>query len=452
VLQYFIPDLLIQNFGVALSELFILLTIQDFDQYLDRASDLFNRSGLFAQLDILERRRLPRTVFLITLDTFDFMRQAASPEVPATLDQTIATRLLGTPRSGHFGAWLGTGQFALVVADQGPTEIRTEAEALVRQIGEPWTVEGNGLSARLCEIRFPEDTEDPHSIIKAQHRLSQPWWEFPRNVIIPFRDLSLLDSGRELLVAEAIERALDQERLEVHYQPIVSARTGKVVSAEALVRLHDEELGWIPPDEFIPIAERKASIHRIGDSVANQACAFLAGLRAQGLGLEYLEINLSAVECIQVRLTERLVATAQRHGLKPGDLALEITETAANLSPTTMRANMESLANAGFPVAIDDFGTGYSNIVALTEIPFQIVKFDRSLLQAMQKDSRRRLGIGSMATMFRRLGVGLVAEGVETEEDLALIRGIGIDLIQGYYFSKPLPSQGFIDFLRAREG
>jgi EAL domain-containing protein (putative c-di-GMP-specific phosphodiesterase class I)/GGDEF domain-containing protein len=449
-IQFLVPELLVQNLGIAVSELVILLTVNDSAKYVDRSSGLFNRNGLVAQLEIVVGRRRRASVFLVTLDNLDFLRHSLGPEDFTRLDQKVAGRLFGRPRSRRFASHLGAGQYALVLIDPGDARAGAERERLSRELTAPWSMGDRQLAlhARLCEIRMPEDSDDVQKIFQAHHRLSLPRWDYPRNVILRLSDLSLADAGRQLAVAMAIQRALAGPGLDVYFQPIISARTREVVAVEALARLKDEELGWISPGEFIPIAERNGGIHRIGDFVVERASEVLSSLRAEGLALSYLEVNLSPVQCLQSHLDERLLAISRRHGLGGGDLCFEVTETAATLSPAAMRKNLEGLSASGFSLAIDDFGTGYSNISSLIEIPFRTVKLDRSLITAMGTSVYARIGIESATALFKRMGVTIIAEGVETAEQFELLRAMGVDLIQGYFFARPMPVGELSRFMR----
>jgi EAL domain-containing protein (putative c-di-GMP-specific phosphodiesterase class I) len=450
-IQFFFPELLLQNFGVAVSELFILLTIQDFGRYLDRTTGLFNRSGLVMQFESLTRSRKTVSVFLVVLETAGFLLHVLGPEIFVALERDIAEKLFGPIRPDRFAARTGAGSFVLIVARGERLDV--ERRSLLGYFSTP-RVMGNHLlsiSARICEIPVPDEMTDIRRITQAQQKLAGANESLPSNTILSLQDLELSTASRRHDVAEAVRKALNSSSFQVYYQPIVSAETGRIVSAEALVRLHSETLGWISPVEFIQLAEQNGTIHRIGDFVLEESCRFLARLRETGHRLENLEINLSAAQCIQANLVGRLTSTAQRYGLSPEELCFEITETAAALSPKLMRRNLEALAAAGFSLAIDDFGTGYSNVAGLMEIPFRIVKIDRSIVLGMEQSPNIRIGVEGLITMFRSMGVRIVAEGIETQAQLDTLRSLGAELIQGFYFSCPLPEHEFVRFLEERE-
>ncbi len=450
VLQYYFPEVLVQNLGVAMSELFILLTVQDFGRYTDRASGLYNRSGFVAQLEILMRKRKRIVIFLISLDVVDFLKDALGVGTFDELQREIIRAFSGSTSLDRFASQLGEGRYALVLGEQ--TNPDRERVALLECFRKPWTVHGRSLSlsAHICEIRIPDDTENIQSVFQAEYKLSNTNWRNAKKTVLSMSDLSLGDTKRRYDIGQLMRKALVSTGFDVYYQPIISLETGRVVSAEVLLRLYDEEMGWIPPEEFIAIAEQNGSIHRLGDFVFDAACAFLAELRASGNDLDYFEINLSIAQCIQSNINERLLSISRRYGLRPEDICIEITETAANFAPSITKKNLEGLSSLGFPIAMDDFGTGYSNFGNFMEIPFQMVKLDRSLIMGMERSRNGLVGLEMLVGMFKNMGTEIVAEGIETESQLETVRKLGIDLIQGFYFARPMPADKFRAFLLER--
>ncbi len=450
-IQFFIPQLLVQSLGIAISELFILLTIQDFGRYVDTVTALFNQSGFRAQFSTLAIGTKPFTVYLIVLEATDFLRNALGVSSFTALERALVKGLFGSPREGRFGVRFDSGSFALVVT--GTDAAAVERARIQYFFASPIKVESvnMSLSPRVCEIRVPADTKDVRRIFQALHELGKRRVGPTRHATHTLKDLSIADSGRQRDVANAIRTALVAGGFSLHYQPIVSTATGRVVSAEALIRMDPTIFGAMSPGEFITIAEQNGTIHRIGDFVLEEACRFFAETKARGIRFGKLSINLSQSQCIQVNLAERIYTVATRHGLSPEDLTFEITETAAGLSPGIMKKNMEALASAGFSVAIDDFGTGYSNIANLMELPFSVVKLDRSIVEGVSKSAERRKALAALVTMIKPIGATTIAEGVETEDDRAVVADLGIDDIQGYLYSRALPESEFVDWVLAGE-
>ncbi len=446
-IQFCIPELLVQNLGIALSALIVLLTVQDFGKYTDHVTNLFNRNGLLVQIGLLMQKQEQVTVFLVSLDNVNFLRLVLGPESFSALEREISSRVFGFPRGDRFSALGGPGRFMLVLGDRG--RLPSERNALVRAFTSPWLFQDRLLTvnARICEVSIPEDTSDIAVIFQAQHELSRVHERYPLNTVIPFTDLALVNSGRYRSISQAINRALSGDGFSVVFQPIISVESGKTVAAEALLRLSDEKGGMISPGDFIPVAEQTGAIHRMGDVVIREACLFLRELRDRGFSLRLLEVNLSPIQCLQPNLPQRFLTIVQEFDLDPTDLCFEITETAANHSPAVMKRNLDSLVTAGFCIAVDDFGTGYSNITGMMDLPFRIVKLDRSLIMSMDRSENGRLGLEGVVAMFRRMNTELVAEGVETAEQATRITAMSIDYIQGFHYSRPLSPEKFFEYI-----
>ncbi len=447
VIQFFFPNLLVQNLGIAISCLIILLTIQDFNRYTDYGTQLYNRNGFLVQLDLLLKRKEKCTIFIISINTANFIQVVFGPDIFLALEKQIITKLFGAARSDRFAAKIGQGKFILVVSNQN--QIDEEKQALLTAFANPWLFQDRLLtiSAHLCQVSIPEDTNDIVSLFQAQNELTQVHGQYPINTIIPFNQLKLTKSTRYQEINKKIHEALLYEGFTVVFQPIISRETKKTIAAEALIRFKDSSRGFISPAEFIPIAEQTGKIHEIGNFVIQESCRFLKNLKRNNIPIQFIEINLSPVQCLHPNLPEKILQIVKKHNLMPQELCFEITETAANRSPSIIKTNLDTLAKAGFLIAIDDFGTGYSNITQLTDFPFSIVKFDRSLLEAMSRSENGKLGLQGLVSMFKHINAKLVAEGVETAEQVEQTESMGIDYIQGYHFAKPLNPDAFKDYL-----
>ena len=261
----------------------------------------------------------------------------------------------------------------------------------------------------------------------------------------------LREEERRISVEMAVRRALENRSLEVYYQPIYDTKCGKIHSAEALVRLKDEELGMISPEEFIPVAEQTGMIAQIGDFVFQEVCRFLSSGAPQHAGLRFVEVNLSTVQCMDTQLPERLLSIAEGYGVSPSEINLEITESAMVYSMNTMRSVMEELTKDGFSFALDDFGTGRANLSYLQNFPFRIIKVDKSFLWADGESEDNHVIFENMLSLIRGLRREAVAEGVETKEQRDMLISHGVEYLQGFYYSKPVPEQDFMKYLEEFE-
>jgi diguanylate cyclase (GGDEF) domain len=246
-----------------------------------------------------------------------------------------------------------------------------------------------------------------------------------------------------------IDRALRENRFSVFYQPIWSINENRFICAEALLRLEDDEIGHYSPSAIIPAAEKSGAIIRIGEYVLNEVCRFMKSPEFERLGLDFMEINLSVVECMQENLTDSIIETLDSYGIPHNMLNVEITETALLSNKETVQQNLKRLAEEGVTVSLDDYGSGYSNLQRLAQIHFDIVKIDKGVSDNIA-DETMQIVVRNTIETFKELNLQVVAEGVETKKQLDIYSKFGCDYIQGYYFSKALPKDKFISFIEER--
>ena len=251
------------------------------------------------------------------------------------------------------------------------------------------------------------------------------------------------------LVQQEIADALVEDRVEVFFQPIYSNVDEAFSSAEALVRIRQRDGAIMPPGVFIPVAEENGQILELGERVFEKVCAFLCETDVEALGLRYVEVNLSVVQCEQADLAQRLIRIAQRFEVDPSMVNLEITETASISARKQLLGNMEQLIDYGFSFSLDDFGKGESNLMYGVEMPVTIVKLDYDITKAFFNTPKACQVVRAVVGMAHEMGLHLVSEGIETEQEAVAIRAEGIDYIQGYFYSKPLPAADFVSFLRS---
>jgi EAL domain-containing protein (putative c-di-GMP-specific phosphodiesterase class I) len=255
---------------------------------------------------------------------------------------------------------------------------------------------------------------------------------------------------QHLLLEASLSRAIRNREMVLGYQPKVDLRTGKVVGAEALVRWHHPVDGVIAPDVFIPIAEQTGLIVPLGDWVIDEACATLRTLGELGIDDFVIAVNLSARQLRQRRFVNRLAETLGRHGVPAQRLELEVTESQLMDHPEEARDALAQLKLLGVRLSIDDFGTGYSSLSHLQKFPVDCIKIDRSFLGATSDTPENGHAVITRAiiALGHNLKLQVIAEGVETREQLTFLRDHDCDQMQGYYFSPPLGQDGLQDMLR----
>ena len=265
--------------------------------------------------------------------------------------------------------------------------------------------------------------------------------------VLSGRDLSYL--LRRLEVERALHRGMEEHTFEVYYQPIYALPSLRLKGAEAILRLHDRVLGNIPPAEFIPAAERAGLIEKIGEFVLEEVCIFMASGVPDELGLSYISANLSMLQCVQPGFTDRMKAIVSRFGVEPAKINFEITESVAANDYSVLDGVIRVLKEGGFTFAMDDYGTGFSNMQAAFSLDFDIVKIDKGILWNAEKNRIGRAILENSVRMIRDMQRKILVEGVETEAQLQLVKELSVDYLQGFYFSKPVPKDKFIELVRS---
>jgi EAL domain-containing protein (putative c-di-GMP-specific phosphodiesterase class I) len=258
------------------------------------------------------------------------------------------------------------------------------------------------------------------------------------------------EAQERLRIESALRNALERNEFVLHYQPQVCLASGKVVGMEALIRWKHPELGMVAPDRFISVAEETGLIVPIGAWVMRTACAQNKLWQDAGLGKLRVAVNLSARQFSAPNLLADIRATLDQTGLAPDRLEIELTESLFMSDVTLAVELLHSMKNLGVKLSIDDFGTGYSSLSYLSRFPIDVLKIDRSFVSAITRDASDAAIVASIIALAHNLTLAVIAEGVETAEQLAYLQRHGCDEMQGYYFSRPLPADAFEALLRER--
>lgn len=258
----------------------------------------------------------------------------------------------------------------------------------------------------------------------------------------------LIERQKEIVnIKKRLQWALENDEFDVYYQPIYSFEKNRIVSAEALTRLKDEAGNFINPETFIRIAEENGMILEIGMKVFEKVCKFIKDFHPEDLGIEFIEVNLSVVQCMQESLAGDLMAIMDKYEIKPCFINFEITETAMMNSKDILLENMSHLIEKSSNFYLDDYGSGYSNLSYIIGLPLHAVKLDKSIIWASFESEKGNIALEFAVRMIKSLNMRIVAEGIENAEQLNRMKELDVDLIQGYYFSCPVDAKQFIKFM-----
>ena len=406
--------------------------------HYDELTGLPNRTLFRAQVDAaLAAGDMGAVVLLLDVDHFKEVNDALGHELGDELLQGIGERLAGLCED-EIAARLGGDEFA-VLLPHGSAEL---AEAFAARIHEalelPFELGGFSLEvgASVGIAVFGEHGEDADALLQHADVAMYLAKGAHAGTAVYSAEQDTNDAERLALAGE-LRRAIEQEELVVHYQPKADLQTGRIVGVEALVRWIHPERGFIPPDAFIPIAERTGLIKPLSTFVLRTAIDQCAAWAAEGLDL-HVAVNLTIPDLLDLELPDRIAAMLATAGVPAGQLELEVTESTILADPFRVRHVIDRLNELGIGFAIDDFGTGYSSLAYLKQLPVQTIKIDRSFVMDMIESESDAAIVRSTIDLARNLGLRVVAEGVETEAMWDALREQGATLAQGYLISKPV--------------
>jgi diguanylate cyclase (GGDEF)-like protein/PAS domain S-box-containing protein len=403
-------------------------------------------------MDIARRGDEPLAVLFLDLDHFKNVNDSLGHRVGDTLLVQLAARLRGAVREQDTVARTGGDEFVLVLPltdIAGAAHLATKLMALA---SAPFQVDQQELTVTpsMGIAMFPTDGDDFDTLFKCADAAMYRAKRDGRNAYRFFTSEMQAQSARALQLENALRRALERHQLSLHYQPQLALEAdgeARIVGAEALLRWQHPELGWVSPAEFIPIAEATGLILPIGEWVLREALSQLSRWDDAGLPELTMAVNLSAVQFRHDGLPELVGRLLAELGMAPGRLELELTEGAAMDNPAVAITVMNELHARGVRLSIDDFGTGYSSLSYLKKFRVSKLKIDQSFVRDLTEDAEDRAIVDAVIRMAGALGLETLAEGVETEGQLAFLRRQGCQAVQGYLFSRPLPAATFVEFV-----
>ena len=384
-------------------------------------------------------------VFLIAMDDFKNINKAYGVDVGDHLLCQVGEYLNKLKYPGEVFRF-GSDQFCCVM-DRNLTQIPEIAEEIHERFLHPWYTESEDaimMSASICIVKCPQDAADLGELIEIMDYSMALAKKTKKGTISYASEMNLDKIRRDKAVETAMRLAIDREEIMVHYQPIYSVEKGAYNSAEALVRLKDEELGWIPPDEFIPLAEQNGFIIEMGDMILRKVCQFIQDFNLKESSIEYIEVNISTVQLMHGDFADHVKGILEEYNVEPSQINIEITETAIMGDTSVVNENIHKLVEYGINFSLDDYGSGYSNIDYINQMPFSIIKLDKSIIWEAFKNDKAGITLKYTIGMLNALKLLIVAEGVETEDMKNHLVEIGCHYMQGWYYSKALCDLDFM--------
>jgi diguanylate cyclase (GGDEF)-like protein len=422
----------------------------------DALTGLPNRAYLQRRLatalsDVQEGRSPGAAVMILDLDGFKEVNDTLGHLQGDKLLIEVAARLSTAVGSAGLVARLGGDEFSVLIGGTDDEDrVVVIARRILRSLEHPIALDGMEVEVggSLGVALAPVHADDPAALLKRADMAMYDAKASTRGLRVYESDLDSKNPRRLTLVAE-LRTALQRDEIQVHVQPQALLATGEVVSVEALVRWSHPELGTVPPDEFIPVAERSGLIGPLTTHVLDRSLAAVAAWRAQGIDLG-IAVNLSTRSLHDADLVDEVSRLLRRHGVPGSRLTLEVTEGSVMADPTRAVALLHQLRELGCRLSVDDFGTGYSSLSYLKRLPVHEVKIDRSFVTGLRDEGEDVAIVRAIVDLGRHLGLDVVAEGVEDADTWRLLASMGCDIVQGWHLGRAMPVAELTPWLGTR--
>lgn len=428
--------------------------------YYDVLTELPNRfffnQKLESAINIAEQLEKKIAVLFIDLDHFKKINDSLGHAIGDKLLRKFAERISKILSSREIFARWGGDEFVILLPNAEDIDrVRETTEKIIKCLDNPFVVEKHQLHIRISMgvVFYPQDGHDKTTLMKNADAVLYKIKQQGRNCYQFYNPQINAESSELLILENLLYQAIARQQLSLHYQPQIDIENHQIVGIECLLRWHHPERGFIPTGKFIQIAEETGLIMTLGEWALREACQQYLTWSKLGLAPEIISVNLSVRQLQQDNLTLKIEEILRSTGLNPACLELEITESSLIEDTELAGDTLLALVNRGIKIALDDFGTGYASLSYLKKFPFHTLKIDRSFIQDITASEQNQALVAAIITLAKALNLKVVAEGVETQTQLELLRQLRCESIQGYYFSRPLNAEQASEFLtRYREG
>lgn len=447
LIQVLYAELMIVHFMMAVICLLIYLSLENPEDYTEKRFGTFNYIAFVEIMKEYFNKNKKFQVLGLQVEGLQNVKETMGVTYNEIVLKEVAEYLMKAAGEDKV-YYISEARFGIL--DQKKKEDWDKLIANIKtRFGSPFSINKLqlSLSAGMAMIAYPNNAEQLEEAIDIlSFSLSKAVDSNSDDIIYDHKEC-LDEARRESKLVQVMKDALKNNSFMVYYQPIYSVKEQRYTSAEALIRLIDPELGFISPDEFITLAERRGLILEIGEFVFRQVCRFIKENRIWEKGIHCIDVNLSAVQCMQEHLYQQLIEIMDEYGLDYHYIHLEVTETAAVNSGEALHNNMKQLMSYGMKFSLDDYGTGYSNLSNLIKYPFYTIKLDKSMVWSAVESEKAMCALKHTISMIKEMNNVIVAEGVETKEQAQMLTEMGCDYFQGYYYSKPVNQEEFLSKL-----
>ncbi len=433
---------LLSNAVICLAIVIIYLSLQNPDMYIDKVTSLFNMDGFY---EMAAEYKVSDKKFEIVVIAIENMRTMQSIYGNDRTNEALVKVVEYIETLCEKDMLFRISEDSFAVLNANTVDYKTISEKITERFKEPFRVLNSEILFTEYVVYLPyeycaDDVKKLNRIIRfVRNKLPL------KNRFVMMDEEIAIAIDRDTAVERALEKAIDNNTVQIYLQPIYDTRKGKAHMAEVLARLFDDEVGFISPAEFIVKAEENGNVVELGRQIFEKACMFLRDNDVEKFGIERLDINLSVYQCMRESMADEMLEIASRYDTDMSRFCFEIIETSADVRESYVRSNMDRLIEAGATFVLDDYGIGYSNFVNLLRLPFKHVKMDKSLVWTYFENDSDVLP--DVMETFRNQKLGIVAQGVESKAMAKRLVMMGCDALQGYYFSKPIPTRDFVKLM-----
>ncbi len=455
IVQQIYPDIILSGSAATCAMLIIYLHLQNKQISMDYLTNVPNRQELLNMLSLTLNRHPEAqfTLVVVSLREFRQINNVCGQRIGDEFLKAVCGFLCSLGKDGSVYRFNGD-EFAILFTEESDDSIRKYVTSILKRMEQPWTV-GNyqfNLSAVIGIIRHKDVDDTLEHIINAIEYAVYQAKTGKKGQVCYCDEEVLRKLRRRQQIMQILKEKLNDKSFEMYYQPIYSIESGTFNYAESLMRMNDTPIGPVYPSEFIPIAEETGMIIDITYVVLDKVCAFVNGLMAEHIPIRAVHVNFPAVQFTQPDLGEKVMEIIQKNDTPPSAIKIEFTEGTLAEKPQAVTDFAAEMEKHGIEMGLDDFGTGYSNFAMVINIPFGTIKLDKSLVWAMIGNRNSALGVKNIVRTFKELGMTVVAEGVETEEQRQMVVDSQVDQIQGFYYARPMPEEEFKAFLKHSSG
>lgn len=442
ILQFINPDLLVTGTGAVISLFMLYLIVENPDNYSDNITTCLNRTAMISLLEELYFKNNSRDITIISLEDFKTINDIFGINTGDLLLKEIGEYLQSISKKDT--VFRINGDIFVIISAPG----KNLSKLILKRFKDEFKINNFSINLCVCISTLTLQHYKSHQEVIQMIDYSIQSMKSNRDNQIHFIDNS---AKQALLRKNAIiletKHIFENQQLEIFYQPLYDSKSNNISSLEALVRFKTKEYGYIPAEEFISICEQNGSIIEIGKLVIIKVCQFYNSNRNLFPPDFKIAINLSVIQLTQANFFDEAINIIKKYNIKSNQIIFEITESSTLYSHSVLMKNVHALANYGFSLAMDDYGTGYASINNMITLPISIVKIDKSVVWAAMDDHKARIILENTISMLLALDFKIVCEGIETIEQINNMTALGVQYLQGYYFSKPVNENKILSLL-----